>query len=68
MNTVLVQYGHSVRTKQYTKNPNAKYAVKAEISMKTISFNNSAKRSAFSTKSVDARGDSSHCKKRVLRR
>ena len=38
MNTVLVRYGHSVRTKQYTKNPNAKYAVKAEISMKTISF------------------------------
>ena len=30
------------------KNPNAKYAVKAEILMKTISFNNSAKRSAFS--------------------
>ena len=36
MNTALVQYGHSVRTKQYTKNPNAKYAVKAEISMKTL--------------------------------
>ena len=32
----------------YKKNPNAKYAVKAEISMKTISFNDSAKRSAFS--------------------
>ena len=48
MNTVLVQYGHSLRTKQYTKNPNAKYAVKSEISMKTISFNDSAKRSAFS--------------------
>ena len=47
MNTVLVRYGHSRRTKQYTINPNAKYAVKAEISMKTISFNNSAKRSAF---------------------
>ena len=30
------------------KNPNAKYAVKAEISMKTISFKDSAKRSAFS--------------------
>ena len=24
MNTVLVQYGHSVRTKQYTKNPERK--------------------------------------------
>ena len=48
MNTVLVRNGHSLRTKQYTKNPNAKYAVKAEISMKTISFNDSAKRSAFS--------------------
>ena len=35
--------------KQYTKkkNPNAKYAVKAEISMKTKPFNGSAKRSAF---------------------
>ena len=32
----------------YTKNPNAKYAVNAEISMKTKSFNDSAKRSAFS--------------------
>ena len=31
INTVLVRYGYSVRTKQYTKNPNAKYAVKAEI-------------------------------------
>ena len=30
------------------KNPNAKYAVKAEISMKTISFSDSAKPSAFS--------------------
>ena len=48
MNTVLVRYGHSFRTKQYTKNPKAKYAVKAEISMKTISFNDSAKRSALS--------------------
>ena len=47
MNTVLVQYGHFVGTNQYTNNPNAKYAVKAEISMKTI-FNNSSKRSAFS--------------------
>ena len=48
MNTVLVIYGHSVRTKQNTKKQNAKYAVKAEISMKTIMFNDSAKRSAFS--------------------
>ena len=31
----------------YKKNPNEKYAVKAEISMKTKSFNDSAKRSAF---------------------
>ena len=38
MNTVLVRYDHSVRTKQYTKNPNAKHAKKAEISMKTILF------------------------------
>ena len=44
MNTVLVQYGHSVRKKHYTKNPNAKYAVKAEISMKTKLFNDLAKR------------------------
>ena len=48
MITVLERYGHSLRTKQYTKKTNAKYAVKAEISMKTISFNDSAKRSAFS--------------------
>ena len=48
MNTVLVRYGHSLCTKQNTKKPNAKYSVKAEISMKTISFNDSAKRSAFS--------------------
>ena len=34
--------------KQYTKKTNAKYAVKADISMKTKSFNDSAKRSAFS--------------------
>ena len=38
MNTVLVRYGHSVHKKQYTKNPNANYAVKAAISMKTKSF------------------------------
>ena len=29
MNTVLVRYGHSLHTKQYTKKPNAKYTVKA---------------------------------------
>ena len=34
MNTVLVRNSHSVRTKQYTKNLNGKYKVKAEISMK----------------------------------
>ena len=35
--------------KQYTKKKtSAKYAVKAEISMKTKSFNDSAKRSIFS--------------------
>ena len=48
MNTVLVRYGYSLRTKQYTKNPNAKYEVKASISMKTTSFNDSAKRSTYS--------------------
>ena len=48
MNTVLVQYGHSVRIKQYTKILNTKYAVKAEISMKTKPFNDSAKFLAFS--------------------
>ena len=48
INTVLVRYGLSVRTKQYTKNPNGKYEVKAEISMKAISFKDSAKCSAFS--------------------
>ena len=48
MNTVLVRYGHSVRTKQYAKNQYTKYAVKAEILMKTILFDDSAKRSAFS--------------------
>ena len=47
MNTVLAQYGHPVRTKQHTKNPNIKHAVKAEISMKTISLNYSAKRSCI---------------------
>ena len=32
MNTVLVRYGHSVRTKQHAKkNPNAKYAMKAAL-------------------------------------
>ena len=36
MNTDLVQYGHPVGTKQYTKNLNAKHAVKAEISMKIV--------------------------------
>ena len=48
MDTILVQYRHSSRTKQYTKNPNAKYAVKAEIWIKTVSFSDSAKPSAFS--------------------
>ena len=48
MNTVLVPYGHSVRKKQYTKIRNAKYAVKAEILMKTKSFDDSAKHLAFS--------------------
>ena len=90
MNTVLVRYGHSLRTKQYTKNPKAKYAVKAEISMKTISFNYLGEtfgifrrqaaewrrlmfvfdiigNMAIAT-SVDARGDSSHRKRRVLKR
>ena len=38
MNTVSVRYGHIVRAKQYKKNPKAKHAVKAEISMKTVSF------------------------------
>ena len=91
MNTFLVRYGHSVRKKkQYTKKTNVKYAVKAEISMKTKSFNDSAKRSAFSSRlaakwrqmafvydvignmaiatSVEAKGDSSHYKRWVLRR
>ena len=44
----LVRCGHSVRTKQYTENLNEKHALTAEISMKTISCNDSAKRSAFS--------------------
>ena len=48
MNTALSQFGNPVRKKQHTKNRNTKYAVKAEISMKTKSFNDSAKRSAFS--------------------
>ena len=37
-----------VKKQKNKKNPNAKYAVKAEISMKTKSSNDSAKRSAFS--------------------
>ena len=37
-----------VKKKTIYRNPNAKYSVKAEISMKTKSFNDSAKRSAFS--------------------
>ena len=49
MNTVLVRYSHPVRTKQYTKNPNAKHAVKAEKSMKMISINDLAKPSSFSS-------------------
>ena len=48
MNTVLVRYGHFVCTKHYTKTPNGKYEVKTEISMKTISFKDLVKRSAFS--------------------
>ena len=47
MNTVLVRYGRSVRKKKYTTNPNTKYSVKAEISMKTKLFNDSAKHSTF---------------------
>ena len=39
MNTVLVRYCHCVyKNKTIYKNPNAKYAVKAEISMKTKSL------------------------------
>ena len=91
MNTVLVRYGHSVRKKLYTKHPNAKYAVKAEILMKTKSFNVGLgemfrifrrlaaewRQIAFvydviwnmaTATSIDARGDSSHRKRRVLRR
>ena len=50
--TVIVRCDHPVHTKQYSKNLNAKYAVKAEISMKTISmktisFNISVKCSTF---------------------
>ena len=49
MNTVLVRYSNYVRTKRYEKkNPNAKQAVKAEISMKTKSFNDLAKHSSIS--------------------
>ena len=90
--TVLVWYGPSVHTKQYTKNPNAKHAVKAEISMKTISFNDSICKTfsifrqlidewrqivfvydvignmAIAKLSVDARGDSIHRTRQVLRR
>ena len=47
-NTIFVRYGHSVCTKQYTKNPNTNHAMKAEISMKKILFNGSVKRSGFS--------------------
>ena len=87
MNTVLVRYGHSVREKQYTKNPNAKYAVKAEISMKKkknvqrlgatfgifrrfaaewhqIAFVYDVIGDIAIATSVDARGDSSHRKRR----
>ena len=46
MNTVLVRYGHPVCSKQYKKNEGK--TRKAIISMKTISVNDSAKRSAFS--------------------
>ena len=47
MNIVFVRYGHSVRKKNIIqKNPNAKNAVKAEISVKKL-FDDSAKRSAF---------------------
>ena len=49
MNTVLIQNDHSVRAKQYTKSPTTKHALKEEILMKTISFNDFAKRSSFST-------------------
>ena len=49
MNAVFVRCSHYARTKQYTKSPNAKKKneVKAEISTKTISFHDSAKRSVF---------------------
>ena len=47
MDTILLRYSHSIRTK-CTKNPNANYAVKAEISMKTISFGDSVTPLGFS--------------------
>ena len=48
----LIQFWYDIVTlvvqNNIQKNPNAKYAVKAEISMKMISFSESAKPSAFS--------------------
>ena len=48
MKTVLVRYGHSVRTKQYTKKPERKIRSESRDIDEKISFNDSAKRSAFS--------------------
>ena len=48
MNTVFVRYGHSVHKNNIQKKTNSKYALKADISMKRKSFNDSEKRSAFS--------------------
>ena len=46
--TVFTYIQYSAGTKQHTKSPNAKLAVKAEILPKTILFVDSEKRSAIS--------------------
>ena len=90
MNTVLVQYGHSLHTKQYTKKP--KHKIRSEsryidendivqlhgetfgifrrlaAEWHRIAFVYDVIGKMAIATSVDARGDSSHRKKRVLRR
>ena len=89
MNTVLVRYGHSVRTKQHRKNPERKtrsesrdidendivlclgetFSIFRRLSAewRRQAFVYDVIRNMAMVTSVDARGDSSHRKRRVLR-
>ena len=90
MNTVLVQYGHSVHKKQYTKKPERKicsesrdidenkivqwhgetFGIFRRLAAEwcQIAFVYDVIGNMAIATSVDTRGDSSHRKRRVLRR